>query len=341
MTHLSIARSVPFRFCISVVAAGNRGFSQPLLGGLLLLLLLVAQAHAAPKVVVSVLPVHSLVSALMRDVGDAQLLILGGQSPHASQLKPSQVDALATADLIVWVGPLLERPVGKIIAQRRGAARIVTLLENDEITLLPGRYGAEGRRHGHGEEAQTQAAHAHRADDHWRADPHVWLSFDNARAIVEIVARELVSIDPPHRDRYESNARDLLSRLAQLRQSLHEDLRGVVDAAYVVFHDAYGYFEHEFDLHPVGYLTISAERPPGAKRIRRIRQIITSRKVRCVFSEPQFQHGLVDTLVADSGVASGVLDPLGAGLKAGPDAWFELMRRLGDSLTACLGRLPE
>ena len=303
-----------------------RGFSKSLLGGLLLLL--VAQAHAAPKVVVSVLPIHSLVSALMRDVGDAQLLIPGGQSPHTSQLKPSQVGALEAADLIVWVGPLLERPVEKIIAQRRGAARIVTLLENEEITLLP------GQQHEHGDETQTD-------HDHWRADPHLWLSFDNARAIVKIVARELVRLDSPNRARYESNARNLLARLAQLRQSLHRDLRPVADAAYVVFHNAYGYFEHEFDLHPVGYLTISTERPPGAKRIRRLKQIIKARKVRCVFSEPQFQPGLVETLVADSGAAAGVLDPLGAGLQAGPDAWFELMRGLGDSLTACLGRLPE
>ena len=326
MTPLSIAPPALFRFCRA------RGFCKSLVG--VLLLVLVAQAHAAPKVVVSVLPIHSLVSALMRDVGDAQLLIPGGQSPHASQLKPSQVGALEAADLIVWVGPLLERPVEKIIAQRRGAVRIVTLLEHEEITLLPGRHGEEAQ-------TQTQTDHAHEAHDHWQADPHLWLSFDNARAIVEIVARELVRLDSPNRARYESNARDLLSRLAQLRQSLHRDLRPVADAAYVVFHNAYGYFEHEFDLHPVGYLTISSERPPGAKRIRQLRQIIKARKVRCVFSEPQFQPGLVETLVADSGAAAGVLDPLGAGLQAGPDAWFELMRGLGDSLTACLGRQPE
>ena len=318
---------------MAVAGKCAHGFAQSLLGGLLLLL--VAQAHAAPKVVVSVLPIHSLVSALMRDVGDPQLLLPAGQSPHASQLKPSQVGALEAADLIVWVGPLLERPVEKIIAQRRGAARIVTLLESEEITLLP------GRRHGEEAQTQTQTDHDHDAHDHSRADPHLWLSFDNARAIVEIVARELVHLDPPNRARYESNARDLFARLAQLRQSLHRDLRPVVDAAYVVFHNAYGYFEHEFDLHPVGYLTISSERPPGAKRIRQLKQIIKARKVRCVFSEPQFQPGLVETLVADSGAAAGVLDPLGAGLQAGPDAWFELMRGLGDSLTACLGRLPE
>ncbi len=297
-------------------------FRRLLLAGLLCLL--AAHGHAAPKVVVSVLPLHSLVSALMSGVGEARLLIPGGQSPHASRLKPSQVGALGAADLIVWVGPPLERPVAKIIAQRRGAARVVTLLENEEIALL------SGRRHG---EATDHSAAAH---DPWRVDPHLWLSFDNARAIAQIVARELASLDPPNRARYESNAHDLLSRLERLRESLHKRLRGVRDLPYVVFHDAYRYFENEFNLRPAGSLTINAERPPGVRRIRALRQIIRSQKVRCVFSEPQFQPALVNTLVADTDAIAGVLDPLGAGLEPGPEAWFQLMEGLADALAECL-----
>ncbi len=281
------------------------------------LLLVATQAHAAPKVVVSVLPVHSLVSAVMGDIGEAQLLIPGGQSPHASQLKPSQVNALLSADLIVWVGALLESNIGKIIAQRRDETRVITLLENDAINKLPMRSPDDG--------------HDHDTHAHHNIDPHVWLSFDNARAIVRIVADELASLDSVNRDRYQSNAEELLSRLQQLRQSLHTDLNAAGDLLYVVFHDAYQYFENEFDLHPLASLTLSAERQTGARRIRQIKQLIQSQKVRCVFSEPQFQPGLMAMLVADTDAKAGVLDPLGAGLEPGPDAWFQLMRKLADA----------
>ena len=286
------------------------------------LLLVATQVHAAPKVVVSVLPVHSLVSAVMGDVGEAQLLIPGGQSPHASQLKPSQVNALLSADLIVWVGALLESNIGKIIAQRRDETHVITLLENDAINKLPTRSPDDG--------------HDHDTHAHHNIDPHVWLSFDNARAIARIVADELASLDSANRDRYQSNAEELLSRLQQLRKSMHTDLYAVNDLLYVVFHDAYQYFENEFDLHPLAPLTVSAERPTGARRIRQIKQLIQSQKVRCVFSEPQFQPGLMAMLVADTDAKAGVLDPLGAGLEPGPDAWFELMRKLADALTTCL-----
>jgi len=80
---------------------------------------------------------------------------------------------------------------------------------------------------------------------------------------------------------------------------------------------------------------VSPERPPGARRARDIKRAIIARGARCVFSEPQFQPGLARTLAADTGAKVGVLDPLGAALTPGPDAWFDLMRGLADGLAAC------
>lgn len=291
-----------------------------------------------PKVVVSVLPVHSLASALMRGVGDAHLLVQPGQSPHGGALKPSQIRMLNSADLIIWVGPALERALEKTIANAR-QARVITLMENTEITLLPGRRGGvwawHEHEHGHAQERAPTRAGTPRD---WRADPHLWLSVANARAIVRIVARALADLDHANRDRYASNARDLLTRLTRLRQTLRARLRAV-DSPYVVFHDAYQYFENEFDLRPAGALTVSPDRPPGARRIRQIQRAIAARNVRCVFSEPQFQPRLAAALAADA--VAGVLDPLGAELKPGPEAWFELMRGLADALAECLERASQ
>lgn len=353
----------------------------------LLLALLSAAAlparAAPPEVVVSILPVHSLVAQLMRGVGAPTLLMPAGQSPHGGQLKPSQVRQLGDADLIVWVGPRFEQQMAKIIAGPRGSgARVVTLMENDSILRLPvrrgGRWAAhehddehdahnehserhedEHHAHGHGEHHEHGMRHtdehhghddahegghddAHHARgrkydeyDDWRIDPHVWLSVANAQAIVRIVARELAAGDPANSARYDANRREALSQLAQFRQALGERLSAVQAAQYVVFHDAYHYFEHEFGLQPLGSLTLSPEQPPGARRIIEIKQAIRARGARCVFSEPQFLPGLVHTLAADTGATVGVLDPLGAALAPGPQAWFDLMRGLADALADC------
>jgi len=275
-----------------------------------LAMLLAARAEAAPAVVVSLPPVHSLVSELMEGAGDAQLLFRAGQSPHDGRLKPSQRKALADADLIIWVGPALERPLEKIITARRDA-RVVTLMERDEIMLLPARQGAH-------------------------ADPHIWLSVANAQAIARIVARELARLDPARRARYAANARELSAGLAQLRRELRRQLREVADAPYVVFHDAYRYFEEEFGLRPVAVVRLNPHLPAGAARVRRIRRLMAERNVRCIFSEPQFSPNLAGALAADSGARRATLDPLGAALTPGAGAWFALMRALADSFSDCL-----
>ena len=108
------------------------------------------------------------------------------------------------------------------------------------------------------------------------------------------------------------------------------------DIPFVVFHDAYQYFEKSYALRAVGSITVSAERRPGAKRVKEIRETIRSLGARCVFSEPQFSSAILDTLLEGTKTRTGTLDPLGAGLPAGPDAYFTLMRSLGSSLAECL-----
>ena len=329
----------------TTTTAGKRHSLTRLLPFLLPLLLSAIPTHAAPNVAVSVLPVHSLVATLMRGVGDVELVLQGGQSPHGAQLKPSQVRLLGEADLIVWVGPGFERALEKTIAGRSGEARVVTLMLSDEIHLLRGHH-ADHDEHAEHDDHDEHAEHDERDEhiehtdhtnhDTWTTDPHIWLSVANAQAIARIVARELIVLDAANRAHYESNLHDLLSRLQQLRQTLHARLHEIADARYVVFHDAYRYFETEFNLRLAASVTLSPERPPGAKRIRAIKRLITEHDVRCVFSEPQFQPGLVHTLVADTGAEAGTLDPLGADLQAGPDAWFQLLTGIADSLTGCL-----
>ncbi len=369
--------STSLRLRSRLAGTGSSVLPRFLLGGAILLASV--SAYAAPKVVASMLPVHSLVSALMHDVGEPQLLMPAGQSPHVSQLKPSQARMLEKADLVVWIGPQIERSLEKILHERRAETQVVTLLESDEITLLPQREGGHWPGHDHddheghddhaghddeghddhaghedeghdnyaghedeghddhaGHDDEAHDDHDDHAADRARIDPHLWLSFANARAIAHIVTAQLTRMDPANRDRYEANSRELLSKLDRTQQSLREQLSGVAEAPYIVFHDAYQYFEHEFDLHPAGALTINPEVPPGAKRVREIKELIQERNANCIFREPQFPPGLVTTLVADTAATGGVLDPLGAGLQPGADAWFALMQNLADSLTDCL-----
>lgn len=300
-----------------------------LLAAATLLSVLPAPAFAAPETVVSIKPIHSLVGAAMEGLGEPTLLLPPGASPHTYALRPSDARRLGNAELIVWVGEELEAFLRKPLSLRAGKARIVTLIEDADLELLTG--GGDGHEHddGHG-----------RHDDHGHAgsvDVHVWLDSRNARRIVDRVAAVLGELDPPNASRYEANARLAGQRLMELDAEIHRILAPVRAAPYVVFHDAYRYFERRYGTNPVGAITPNPERQPGAGSLARIQRKIVATGARCVFSEPQFQPALVRAVTRGTDARSGVLDPLGAA--AAPDGiegYLTLMRQLAHSLRRCL-----
>ncbi|MCW5700922.1 MAG: zinc ABC transporter substrate-binding protein, partial [Rhodospirillales bacterium] len=112
-------------------------------------------------------------------------------------------------------------------------------------------------------------------------------------------------------------------------------LAPIANHPYIVFHDAYQYFETRYGLAPAGSITVNPEIPASARRLSEIREKIVDAGATCVFSEPQFEPAVVQTLVEGTEARTGTLDPLGADLETGPNAYFTLMRNLAKSLTRC------
>ena len=186
-------------------------------------------------------------------------------------------------------------------------------------------------------EEHAHAEHAHDEHAHGEMDLHIWLDPENARAMAAAIAKALIAADPANGDLYRTNKAALDQRLEALSAEITADIAAVKDAPFIVFHDAYQYMEHRFGLNTVGSITVSPERQPGAARLREIHEKIGELSARCVFAEPQFEPRLVRTVVEGTAAKTGILDPLGADLKDGPDLYFELMRRNAESLRTCLG----
>jgi zinc transport system substrate-binding protein len=308
------------------------GRSVPQLDRRLLARLLVAAlvgtavpAAAAPKVVASIKPIHSLIAGVMAGVGEPQLIVSGGASPHLYTLKPSDAERLEHADLVFWVGPIFEGFLVKPIAVLAGKAVIVELDRAPGVTLLPARQGGAWDA-----DADRPAASA------LEQDGHLWLDPANAKAIVRVAVARLSTLDPAQAAAYGANGAALERRLDVLDASLRQRLGAVAGLRFVVFHDAYQYFERRYGLAAIGSITVSPEHRPGARRLREIRGKIAGLGVRCVFSEPQFEPRLVETVIAGTGARADMLDPEGAALVPGPDLYGALLTGLADRLESCL-----
>ena len=326
------------------------------------LLTFISFAKAETKVVASIKPIHSLISYVMDGVGTPGLLVDGSSSPHTFQLKPSHATMLQEADIVFWIGEDLESFLETPLESIAKDAKQVTLMESEDIEMLKFReknvfddhddHGDEHDDHDeHGDEHDEHEEHEEHGDEHdehedehddhahhdghnhGEFDIHFWLDPEIAKTIVQIAAKEISEIDPANASKYEANAAKALNKLDQLIN----DTRGKInkDATYVVFHDAFQYFEQRFGIEVIGALTVNPEILPGAKQLAEIREVIEHESVNCLFSEPQFNPTIAETIASDTGVKAAVLDPLGAELEPGKDLYFDLISDMASSFESC------
>ena len=305
-----------------------------------------SNAMAAPNVVVSIKPIHSLVAAIMQGVGEPQLIVDGGASPHTFSLKPSNAKAIEGADIVFWVGHGLEAFLEKPLESLASKAEVVELDDAPGLEKLKFREGGPFEAHDHGDEEaghdheKEEHDHAHVEEghdhDHGEYDMHLWLDPLNAKAMAAEIEKTLLAADPANAAAYQENARKLMENLDALNTEITTTIAPIKDKPFVVFHDAYQYFEHRYDVKTAGSITVSPETMPGAERIKQIHAKVTELGATCVFAEPQFEPKLVRVVTEGTKAKSGTLDPEAATLDAGPDLYFQLMRGIATSLKDCL-----
>ena len=320
----------------------------------------VTLAQADVKVVASIKPVHSLVAAVMQGVDTPYLLVDGAGSPHTYALKPSQARQLQSADLVFWMSHDLEAFLEKPIESIAANATSVQLMESHGLTKLNFREGGafashdhddhddkdhdDHDDHGHDDHGHDDHGHDdkdhddkdHDDKDHDGVDPHVWLDPANAKAMIHEIEEALVAADPAHAAAYEANTEALMLKIDSLVAEVDAELEPVKGRGYVVFHDAYQYFEARFGVSAIGSITVSPEVLPGAERVSELQEKVRDLDAACVFSEPQFKPKLVATVTENTNAGTGVLDPLGATIENGPELYFTLIRNMANSLKECL-----
>ncbi|MDD9720813.1 zinc ABC transporter substrate-binding protein [Sulfitobacter sp. PR48] len=327
-----------------------------------------------PNVAVDIAPVHALVARVMEGVGEPSLIVAPGASPHEYSLRPSEAKALQDAELVFWVGPELTPWLDDAIDTLADDATIVALMESEGTTELPLRENALFEAHHHGDEQHAEdheghdhaehenhddhADHAeehdghdhaghehgehdhgeqeHAGHDHGDHDPHVWLSPDNGSAWLNTIAAALSAADPDNAGAYFANAAAGREELADLRIEINSILEPLRGANFIVFHDAYQYFEAAFDFPASGAISVSDATDPSPARIAEIQERVADQKVTCIMSEPQFNPGIVASVMEGTAARTGIMDPLGSDLEPGADLYPQLLRNLATSLAECL-----
>ncbi len=290
----------------------------------LLLASLVANAALAevPQVVTDIAPVHSLVAMVMGDLGTPVLLLDKGADPHDFQLRPSQAKAVAGAGLVVWIGPAMSPWLDRALDGTGTAGAQLALLTAPGTETLT--YAEDTEAH------EDEEAHQHDG-----LNPHAWLDPNNAETWAGLIAAELARLDPPNAATYTANADTARARIDTLDRDIAAQLAPVRNRPFVVFHDAFGYFNAHYGLSLAGAISPGDATSPGAQHLRDL----TARAAGtvCIFPEVNHDADLSAQMEQASGAKLGnAMDPEGVSLTPGPDLYAALMTGLADTLTGCL-----
>ena len=316
----------------------------PFILSILSFLTLFTSVNAEIKVVTSIKPIHSLASYLMDGVSKPGLIVDGYASPHGFALKPSHAKMLQEANLIFWVGEdlenFLEKPLGAI-AKKAEKIELMEIKGLQKLKFREKNIFDDHDDHGHDEDGHKEDDHddhghdedGHEGHAHGEYDPHIWLDPINAKVILNEMAEHLIENDKKNTSVYKSNLDKALKNVDKLIIEVMSELNK--DIKFIVFHDAYQYFENRFNVSVLGAFTVNTDVMPGAKQLSEIREIIEHDKVSCVFSEPQFNPDIINAVAKDMNIKTGVLDPLGATLDPGKDLYFDLIRNMSKSFKGC------
>ncbi len=270
-------------------------------------------------VLTSIKPIQMITEEIMQGAGEPDVLLNANASPHDYALKPSDVKKINQADVVIWFGEGLE-PFLAGVLENKGTG--FELADIPNVSLRE--YSHEG--------------HDHDGHHHGHYDPHFWLGYQPTLQVAKAIADKLGSLDAEHAKLYQANYQHFAQTYAQKHEQLKSQLKPVQDQGYFVFHDAYGYFEQDYQLNNLGHFTVSPERKPGAKTLIKIRNELRNNNAKCVFSEPQYTPAVVETVMRGSDAKRGVLDPIASMIEVKPGSYFEFIEQVANSFSHCLGK---
>ena len=330
---------------------------------------------AESRYIGTIKPIHSLLSGVLEGVDTPEIIVDGASSPHTFNLKPSDAHVLEHAEYIFWMGSTVEPYLAKSIKTLGKNATVIELSKLNGLSQLPVRTGGTFEEHDHDHEHTEDEAHddhdheheehteqdAHDDHDHeheehaeqdvhdnhdheheehadhsGEVDQHFWLDPENAKIMVNEIRDILVVAQPNHAETFKKNAAKIENKLDQLTSEIQNQLEPLKGKGFIVFHDAYQHFENRFGVNAIGSILLNPEVPPSAERISEIRHKLKESDATCVFSEPQFQSKLVNTVIEGTNTKTGQLDPLGASISNGPNLYFELMKNIASEMTKCI-----
>ncbi len=298
-------------------------------------------AAQVPRVATDIAPVHSLTAQVMQGLGVPELIVQRGASPHHYAMRPSEARMVQAADLVISIGAGLTPWLNRRLEVLAGKAQHLELMAVSGTVSLA--FREEALFTTDSAETINEAHEAHEAHEehqehvHEGIDPHGWLDPVNGQIWLDAIASALSQLDPANAARYSANALAGKEQISQARTRIEQHLKSLQGQDFIVFHDAYQYFEARFEIRSIGAISASDALKPSAARLAQIRAMVLEHGIDCVLTEPQFNSDLLGSIFENTPIQQGVIDSQGLKLDAGPALYVSLLENIARQIAGCVG----
>ncbi len=269
-----------------------------------ILLLGIGAAHATVDAVVSVLPEKTFVEAIGGDKVHATVMVLPGNSPHAYEPKPSQMKAIAKADIYFAIGVEFEKAWLPKFANQNSNMVIVDVSKGIKKAPIAGHYR-------HEEEAHADKAHEHEEEHHHHdgLDQHIWTAPANVKIIARNIYEALIAKDKANSAYYKTNYEAFLKHVDETDKAIKTILAHTPKGTkFMVFHPSWGYFAAEYNLTQIAIE--AGGKNPKPKQVIHLINEAKEEKVTAVFTAPEFSQKVAKQIAKEVGVPVRPISPL-------------------------------
>ncbi|OUS05572.1 hypothetical protein A9Q81_04915 [Gammaproteobacteria bacterium 42_54_T18] len=284
-------------------------------------------ASSPPSILASLKPLQLIVMSLQKPLlrHDIELevstLLPPGATPHDYVLKPSDIVRVLQADLILWMGPVVEPYLVSVIA-RADQNKVIDISQLAGLKRLAFRALLEN---GEGHEDDKHHEHEHGHDEMLQFDPHIWWSVDNAGVIA---ARVMTALD------VKSDKSSIVTQAMQPVRALlaNNKIKAMKQQpSFIIFHDGLQYLESDLGVVSAARVALDDDHRPGIKTLLALKQKVKVNQVVCVVAETNTNVSIIHKIEAATPLRQIVIDSLGWGR----ESYQDMLQQAYDKILAC------
>lgn len=265
-------------------------------------------ASAAEKLTVfaSLFPQYDFAKRVAGEHAEVKLLLPPGAESHSYEPTPSDMAAIAAADLFIYTGEYMEPWAKRLADATATPGGVVVVDASAGIHLLSSENNGDHEHGGDDEdhEADHDDSREDHADGHSHAlDPHIWLDPLLAIDMADTIANAFVERDPANATAYQANAAILKTELANLDAEFGELVANAPKKT-LVFGErfAFTYFFHRYGLEYVGaYRSCAPGAEPGMKAVIGVIEYVRKNGVRFLYLEESAQPRITAVITEETG----------------------------------------